>query len=142
MQLDPELASLYVRALLAIARADREIDSAEGSRLDAVIQRRAPGTSLADVMFMPALRTDELERALGTDTGGGPFRKSNVDPREVGLMFVKDALEVCARNDGLSSAEESALLRYATVFGMPVHESARRTLAGRTGAHMRALLGR
>jgi tellurite resistance protein len=122
IQFDPELTRFYLRALLAVARADREIDAAEGVRLDAVIQRRFPGTDLGDVMFDGAIRTDELSKALGAEVEGGPFRNFKIDPKELARMFVEDAIAISDAKDGMSSVEEATLTRYASVFGMPAHE--------------------
>jgi hypothetical protein len=108
--LDPDTQALYVRALLAIARADREIDAAEGNRLDEVVKKRFPEISVGELMFEPTLRTDELSRKLATPSP------------EIAKMFVEDALGIMAAQNGLSSAEESALLRFATLFGMADHE--------------------
>ena len=107
--LDPDAQALYVRALLAIARCDREIDAAEGNRLDEVVKNRFPEVSVGELMFEPALRTDELARKVKPSA-------------EVAKMFVDDALGIMAAQDGLSSAEEAALMRFATLFGMPDHE--------------------
>jgi hypothetical protein len=129
-QLEPEVESLYVRALLAIARADREIDAAEGERLDAVVRTRFPGAVVGELMFEPTLRTEDVVKGLGIEGegGGGPYRHTKIDPAELGRMFVEDALAIMEAKDGLSSAEESALLRFAPLFGMPVHE-VRRAMA-------------
>src|SRR5438552_1615182 len=96
IELGPDLQSLYVRALLAIARSDREIDVSEGARLDDVVKMRFPKVSVAELMFEPALRTDELLRGLGAETEGGPFRNTAIDPAELGRMFVEDALGIIA----------------------------------------------
>jgi tellurite resistance protein len=120
IQFTPELAHFYLRALLAVARADKQIDASEGTKIDAVIQKRFPGTSLADAMFEPPMREAELMK--GVDAEGGPFRTAKIDPREIARMFVEDALDVCIAQDGLSQAEERILTRYAEVFGMPAHE--------------------
>ncbi len=121
-QLEPAIEELYVRALLAIARADRAIDGAEGQRLDAVLRARFPAVALEDLLFERTLRTEDVVKGLGAETEGGPYRNTNIDPAELGRMFVEDALAVCATDDGMSSAEEAALLRFGPLFGMPVHD--------------------
>src|SRR5687767_4991929 len=95
IQFDPELTRFYLRALLAVARADREIDATEGVRLDEVVQKRFPGTDIADVMFEGGIRTDELAKALGADSDGGPYRNFKADPKELARMFLEDALAIC-----------------------------------------------
>ena len=117
--LEPAIEELYVRALLAIARADREIDGAEGQRLDAVLRRRFPGVSIAELLFERTLRTEDVVKGLGAETEGGPYRNTTIEPAELGRMFVEDALAIVATGDGVSSAEEAALLRFAPLFGMP-----------------------
>jgi hypothetical protein len=122
-QLEPAVESLYVRALLAIARADHEIDAAEGDRLDTVIRRRFPSVVVGELMFERNVRPEDIVKGLGVEgEGGGPYRNTKVDPKELGRMFVEDALAIMAAHEGLSTAEESALLRFAPLFGMPVHE--------------------
>jgi hypothetical protein len=123
IQFDPELTRFYLRALLAVARADRAIDAAEGVRLGEIIDRRFPGTDLGDVMFDGAIHTNELAKGLGSEVEGGPYRNFQVDPKELARMFVDDALTICNAQDGLSSVEEGTLLRYAQVFGMTAHEA-------------------
>ena len=122
IQFDAELTRFYLRALLAVARADREIDAAEGVRLDEVVQKRFPGTDLADIMFEGGIRTDDLSKALGAESDGGPYRNFKVDPKDLAKMFVEDALEICNAKDGMSSVEEGTLTRYAQVFGMSAAE--------------------
>jgi len=122
VQFEPEIESLYVRALLAIARADREIDHSEGERIDAVIHRRFPTASVGELMFERTVRAEDVIRGLGAETEGGPYRNTKLDPAELGRMFVDDALAIMAAHDGISSTEEAALLRFAPLFGMPVHE--------------------
>lgn len=123
MQLEPGVESLYVRALLAIARADREIDANEGERIDAVVRRRFPTVVVGELLFERTLRTEDVVKGLGVEgEGGGPYRNTKIDPKELGRMFVEDALAIMEAHDGLSSAEEAALLRFAPLFGMPVHE--------------------
>jgi len=129
--LEPEVESLYVRALLAISRADRENDPAEGDRLDAVVRRRFPGVVVGELMFERAVRTDDVVKVLGIESEGGPYRNTKIEPVELGKMFVEDALAIVATHDGLSSAEEAALLRFAPLFGMPVHE-VRKAMASAT----------
>ena len=129
-QLEPEVESLYVRALLAIARADREIDSAEGDRLDTVVRKRFPHVVVAELMFERTVRTEDVVKGLGIEgDDGGPYRNTKTNPAELGRMFVEDALAIMEGQDGLSSAEEAALLRFAPLFGMPVHE-VRKAMSG------------
>lgn len=128
-QLEPQHEELYVRALLAIARADGEIDAEEGERVDAVVRRRFPSIVVAELLFERTVRTEDVVKGLGV-TEGGPYRNTALEPLELGRMFTSDALDIVADGDGLSSAEESALLRFAPLFGMPVAEL-RQAMAGR-----------
>ena len=127
-QLEPGIEELYVRALLTIARADSEIDHAEGERLDAVIRARFPTVSLGELLFERALRTEDVVKGLGVESEGGPYRNTKVSPAELGRMFVEDAYSIVSAKDGMSSTEEAALLRFAPLFGMPTHE-VRRAIA-------------
>lgn len=119
---EPQVEELYVRALLVIARADREIDDNEGERIDTVVKRRCPGVSVGELLFERTLRTEDVLKGLGAETEGGPYRNTKLDPAELGQMFVADALEIINAQDGMSSAEEAALLRFAPLFGMPIHQ--------------------
>lgn len=130
-QLEPQVEELYVRALLAIARADREIDSAEGDRLDEVVRRRFPSVVVGEMLFERPVRTEDVVKGLGVEGQGGGHRNTKVDPAELGRMFVEDALSIVASHDGISSAEEAALLRFAPLFGMPPHE-VRKAMAAAT----------
>ncbi|MBA3462444.1 MAG: TerB family tellurite resistance protein [Deltaproteobacteria bacterium] len=132
-QFEPPVEELFVRALLAIARADREIDGAEGERIDAVLRRRFPGVAIAELLFERTVRAEEVVKGLGAETEGGPYRNTTIPPAELGRMFVEDALAIVATHDGVSSAEEAALLRFAPLFGMPVHD-VRKALAAATAA--------
>ncbi len=127
-QLESGLEELYVRALLTIARADSEIDHAEGERLDVVIRARFPSVSVGELMFERPLRTDDVVKGLGVESEGGPYRNTKVSPAELGRMFVEDAFAIVSAKDGMSSTEEAALLRFAPLFGMPTHE-VRRAIA-------------
>lgn len=131
--LEPQIEELYVRALLAIARSDRAIDGDEGQRIDAVLKARFPGVSLADLLFERTLRTEDVVKGLGIETEGGPYRNTTVDPAELGRMFVEDALAIVATDDGISSAEEASLLRFAPLFGMPL-SGVRQAIAAATAA--------
>lgn len=129
VRLTPEVEQVYVRALIAIARADRDITSDEGARLGSVVERRFPGLAVDELLFEPTLRLDEVVKVLGGDGAGGPFRNAPLEPAQLGRMFVEDALQVIVASDGVSSVEEAALLRFAPLFGAPVHE-VRQALGG------------
>lgn len=120
--IEPAVQELYVRALIAIARADSEIDAVEGNRLDSVVSRRfGPNISVADLAFERPVKPDDVVQGLGGDGSGGPYRNTTIEPAVLGKMFITDALQVVG-GDGISSAEEAALLRFGPLFGMPVHE--------------------
>ena len=119
--IEPAVQELYVRALIQIARADSEIDAVEGDRLDRVVGRRFPGISVADLAFERPVKPDDVVAGLGGTGEGGPYRNTAIEPAELGKMFVTDALQIVG-GDGISSAEEAALLRFGPLFGMPVHE--------------------
>src|SRR3954471_3287612 len=108
MPFDDDLAQVYGRALIAIARADGEIDAEEGERLERVLQTRTrQPVSLEDLLFEPSLRAEELVAMLE----GNPFRGNGFHPRDIGRLLIADAVQVAFARDGITNGEELLLLR-------------------------------
>jgi hypothetical protein len=124
MQLDHEVARAYVRALIAIARADRQIDAGEGERLHHVIGRRFPGLDeLDELLFLPTVLPEQLASSLrGDSLAAGPFRRAHVEPLETARMFVEDALEVLGTAAPPSPAAHGAIVRFASALGLSARD--------------------
>src|SRR3954471_18688664 len=74
---DYDLAQLYARALIAIARADGQISGEEGQLLQRVIDARsAEPLQLDELMFDPAVTPEELATLVKAD----PFRGYTMHP--------------------------------------------------------------
>ena len=116
---DPELSQFYARALLAVARADGEIDAGQGARLERVLSARLNSpVSFADLLLDKPLRTAEVDAIIdGAEYSMGPFRGTQiVDREELGAMFIQDALVVVG--ESLDVKSEAMLVRIARAFGL------------------------
>jgi hypothetical protein len=113
--LHPDLAVLYARALVEVARGDHEISSEEGAELQARLAARCGDVvGLDDVLLAPRLHVDELVAI----PGDGPFRSNAVDSRTLGLMLVEDGLAVVNAKGGGDSAELLKLRHFAAALGL------------------------
>lgn len=116
LQLDDALAELYVEALAAIARADREIHPEEANRLAQVIAARSRVPVDAEALFFAAITPEALANAVhGRD---GYRTAATSDAREIGRALIADALEVALVDGDLNAKEGRAILRYARALGM------------------------
>ncbi len=115
MILDHELARLYARALIAIARADGVINFEEGLRLEQRIAARC-GTeaTVADLLLEPPLDPDVLADALR----GGPFRGASVSPVELAEHLVADGVAVVLAKGHVSAGEATRLRAFAAALGV------------------------
>ncbi|HUJ58458.1 MAG TPA: hypothetical protein VLX92_08195 [Kofleriaceae bacterium] len=125
IRLDRELAALYTRALVAIARADGEISFDEGMQLHHVIARRCEqAPSLEDLLLEPPLAPHEL---LGVVAERGPFRGAAIHPAQLAELLVGDAIAILLAK-GHATSEETALLRaFAAALGATEADFARMT---------------
>lgn len=121
MILDGDIAQLYAQALVAVARADDEINGEEGHRLEAQIAARAAmPIALDDLLLVEPIDHEALAEAVRGQ--GGPFRGANVDPHALGRMFVGDALAVVLAKGYVSEAEAHQIIRVATGLGCSLDE--------------------
>jgi uncharacterized tellurite resistance protein B-like protein len=119
--LDADVARLYARALVAVARADDEINVDEGHRLEAQIVARVPvPIPLEDLLLVEPLEHEALGEAIRTQAG--PFRGGDIDPRELARMFVGDAVAVVLAKGYVAESEAHQIMRFATVLGCSVDE--------------------
>ena len=111
---DPELAQLYARALVAIARADTEIGLEEGMRLSERIRERCETPlRLEDLLFEPTLHAEQLRDY----SSGGPFRGA-AHPAQLAEWLVVDGLFVILAKGHVTQREANALWRFADALGV------------------------
>src|SRR6266567_3150970 len=91
---DHGIAQLYARAVLAIARADDEIDLEEGLRLrERIESRTGREISLDALLLSDPIGPADLAEQLRT-MAGGPFRGAGIHPGELAQMIVMDGIAV------------------------------------------------
>jgi tellurite resistance protein len=118
---DRELALLYARVLVAIARADQEIESDEGMRLaDRIEARCTVPLRLEDLLLEPALSPEQFHVLIGTQDG--PFRGALIQPRELARALVEDGVAIMLAKGHATEAEADRLWRFAEVLGLTSDE--------------------
>lgn len=119
--LDPGLAHLYARAVLAIARADGEIEPEEGLRLVARLEARSgQPVSLDDLLLAEPL--DPIEIPAELRASASPFRGAGLHPSELAAMIVADGIAVALAKGHVSEEEARLLLRFAIALGCSVDD--------------------
>jgi hypothetical protein len=119
--LDIGLAHLYARAVLAIARADDEIEPEEGLRLVARVEARSGHpVSLDDLLLAEPLDPAELAAQLRSSTS--PFRGAGIHASELASMIVTDSIAVVLAKGHVSEEEARELLRFAMALGCSVDD--------------------
>ena len=114
---DDSVAQLYARAVLAIARADDEIDHDEGVRLEErIAARTVRPLSLDALLLADPLDADDIVDQLRA-LAGSPFRHVGPHPAELAEMIVVDAIAVALAKGHLAEAEVRELMRFATALG-------------------------
>jgi hypothetical protein len=122
---DRELAALYARALVAIARTDDEINFEEGLRLQQCIADRCEvPLRIDDILVEPALSPSQLADYLRS--GSGPFRGSS-HPAQLAEWLVADGLSVILAKGHMSEREAALLARFADALGVSPDEFRRLT---------------
>lgn len=113
---DRELATLYARALVTIARTDGDISFEEGLRLQQCIEDRCEvPLRIDDVLFEPALSPRQLHDFL--TASAGPFRGS-AHPVQLAEWIVQDGLSVILAKGHMSAQEATLLSRFAEALGV------------------------
>jgi hypothetical protein len=119
--LDAGLAHLYARAVLAIARADDEIQLEEGLRLVARLEARSGRpVSLDDLLLAEPLEPSELAAQLRASAS--PFRSAGLHPSELAAMIVADSIAVVLAKGHVAEEEARELLRFAVALGCSVDD--------------------
>ncbi|MDB4953990.1 MAG: hypothetical protein JWO36_1559 [Myxococcales bacterium] len=112
---DYDLAQLYARALIAIARSDGEITAEEGHVLQQTIDARsAEPLQLDELMFETPLNPEELAAIVQTD----PFRGFTMHPVQLAEQLVTDALFVLLSKGHVTQTEGHRIMRFASELGM------------------------
>ena len=114
---DHELKLLYARALVSIVRAEGEIGSDEGERLEERVELRCQ-VGLEDVLLSTALQPETLAAAIT----GGPFRGTAVRADEVARLLVEDSLYIALGKGSVTSEEAHRMWRYAMALGLSENE--------------------
>jgi hypothetical protein len=135
--LDRALGHLFARALVAIARADDQIDPEEGQRLQQRIElRTGDPISLDDLLLAEPLEPHRLAEALrGSE---GPFRGVTIHPGELALMLITDAIVIALAKGYVSEAEAGELVRFASALGCSRDEI--RAMCGRVAPWLRTIV--
>jgi hypothetical protein len=119
---DHGIAQLYARAVLAIARADDEIDLEEGLRLEErIVARTGRPFSLDALLLAEPLTPHELVEQLRTLVGG-PFRGAGIHPRELARLIVMDGISVVLAKGHVADTEAAELVRYAFALGCTIDD--------------------
>ncbi len=118
---DVGLAHLYARAVLAIARADGEIELEEGLRLVARLEARSGRpVPLDDLLLAEPLDPAELVAQLRASSS--PFRGAGIHSSELAAMIVTDSIAVVLAKGYVSEEEARELLRFAVALGCSVDD--------------------
>lgn len=132
--LEAGLAQLYAQALVAIARADDQIELEEGLRLQERIDARTGRPMpLDDLLLAESLEPAQLAELVRASSG--PFRGGSVHPGDLARMIVVDAIAVVLAKGYVSEQEAQQILRFATALGCTMDE-----VRGMTG-HLAPWLG-
>lgn len=126
---DRELAALYARALVAIARTDGDITFEEGLRLQQCIADRCEvPIRIDDVLVEPTLSPAQLADYLSAN--GGPFRGS-AHPAQLAEWIVTDGLSVILAKGHMSAQEAALLSRFGATLGVSAADFLRLTASAR-----------
>lgn len=119
--LEAGVAQLYAAALVAIVRADDQIEGEEGQRLQRLIDARTSiPMPLEDLLLAEPLGPLELaEYVRATD---GPFRSASIHPAELARMLVLDAVSVVLAKGHVSDGEAGQIIAFATALGTTIEE--------------------
>lgn len=134
---DNALGHLFARALVAIARADDQIDPEEGQRLQERIELRTGGPIfLDDLLLAEPLEPHRLAESLRGSAG--PFRGAGVHPGELAMMIITDGIAVVLAKGYVSEAEASVIVRFASALGCSLDEI--RTMCSRVAPWLAAIV--
>lgn len=131
MELDGQLAQLYARALVAIARADGEISLEEGLRLQQLVEQRAgEATNIEELLMADRVAPQEL----AASATGDPFRTRSIHPLELATQLIADALGIALAKGHVTHRELVALRMFTNALGISEDDFTR--LAGAHAHHL------
>ena len=121
-----ELATLYARALVAIARGDGEISPEEARRLQVQLLARCGTTIALDDLLLegPLLSAQLRDLVVGTDS---PYRAVQIDQIAFAELLVRDGLAVLFEKGHVAAGEMARLRAFAEALGLPDEDFARLT---------------
>lgn len=119
--LEAGLAELYAQALVAIVRADDQIEPEEGQRLQQQIDARAGRPMALDDLLL-AEPLDPAQLAELVSAQAGPFRGGSVHPAELARMIIRDAISIVLAKGHVTDAEATQMVAYATALGCTLDE--------------------
>jgi hypothetical protein len=123
---ETELAVLYARALVAIARADHAIEAEEGRRLAERIDARCfVRLRLEDLLLEAPLTPEGFAQQLAQRDG--PFRSTSVHPRDLARPLVEDGVAILLAKGHVTESEADRLWRFAFALGLTSDEFRRLT---------------
>ncbi|MBA3456512.1 MAG: hypothetical protein H0T42_25715 [Deltaproteobacteria bacterium] len=119
--LEAGLAQLYAQALVAIARADDQIELEEGQRLQQHIDARTSSPiPLEDLLLVEPLAP--LELAEHVRAAEGPFRGGSIHARDLARIIVLDSLSVVLAKGHVSERQAQQIIGFATALGCTIEE--------------------
>lgn len=119
--LEAGLAQLYAQALVAIVRADDQIEPEEGQRLQQRIDTRAGRPMPIDDLLL-AEPLDPAQLAELVAASAGPFRGGSIHPGELARVIVLDAISIVLAKGHVTDAEATQMVAYATALGCTLDE--------------------
>lgn len=119
MTLDEESARVYLGALLAVCRADGDVNAGEMGALRAVANRIAEAARGETVDLEDLFFDHVTPAAFGAAFGpSSPFRSGGGNHDEVARTFVADATAVASGENELDALEHAAVKRFAAAIGV------------------------
>lgn len=118
---EPDLAQLYARALVAIARADDQLGLEEGMRLQQKLDARlVTSVVMDDLLLAEPIDPESLGAIVAAAIG--PFRGGTIHPGELARLIVVDAIEVVLAKGYISEGEAREMIRFATALGCSLEQ--------------------
>ena len=121
-----ELATLYARALVAIARGDGEISPEEARRLQHQLDARCGWPIALDELLLeaPLVAAQLGVLVVGADS---PYRAIQIDQVAFAELLVADGIAVLFEKGPVAAGEMARLRAFADALGLPDTDFARLT---------------
>ena len=119
--IDAEIAQLYAQVLVAIARAEGQIGSDEGHRLQQQIAERCSmPIALDDLLLGEPVDPERFAQIV--HSARDPFRHAGMHPGQLAAMIVTDGATVVLAKGYITEAEAQQIVRFATALGCSLDE--------------------